>query len=445
MSNISFNFLTDSFLFTEAEQNYKKRTMDELSQELDSYRDYIIKNQNSIDNEISKSGINIIQELSDTPKLPKQEELLQGSLFLDTYLINDPIFDFNLHNEKYANIARQCLHTTAKSDDTLKQELASYAIYMKSLTEGVRCDTEYIKFYPIKSGFRPIEVPLFQLPDLSIEGIDRNVYQWFSERIQCFNLNENNRIDKSLKFSNKIILFFKDDTTSSVRIAQYHSFVPVRISGNHVEMKADNNYIPQNEEYNNWVAQEIIKTIKGKLSFFLYRKIITDKFNSPIILRNVFEKEFSEMNFSNIKNPDLYKLGFDLDFLGLKDLDFNTAMSIRRNAKDSFMEFQNAIKKDSIILSTATDKKIYTEVVESIKQKYIQGIGSVKSAFDLSKEIASKNILQLGVSACTYFVTPEPFKSIITGLSLLSIMKNAKDDIKNERKNPFYFLKKMIG
>lgn len=54
MSNTSFNFLADSFLFHEAEQGYKSRTLAELDDELNRYREYINEHQQEIDNEVSK-------------------------------------------------------------------------------------------------------------------------------------------------------------------------------------------------------------------------------------------------------------------------------------------------------------------------------------------------------------------------------------------------------
>ena len=81
MSNICFDFLSDSMLFRDAEHGYKSQSIDELDKELNRYREYIVANQQEIDNEILRNDVNIIQELEKNPKLPTQEELLQGCLF----------------------------------------------------------------------------------------------------------------------------------------------------------------------------------------------------------------------------------------------------------------------------------------------------------------------------------------------------------------------------
>ena len=63
MSNIAFNFLTESFLFHEAESNYSKRTIDEIDREITTYREYIQKNINQINSEIYKE-YNFIQPIT---------------------------------------------------------------------------------------------------------------------------------------------------------------------------------------------------------------------------------------------------------------------------------------------------------------------------------------------------------------------------------------------
>jgi hypothetical protein len=282
------------------------------------------------------------------------------------------------------------------------------------------------------------------MPDLSIDEIDKTVFSWFLEKIEVLNLDRTNRIDGQMKLSNKIALRFKGDS-SSVAMAQYQKFNLKKIDGDRVTFSLENKYIPSKEEYDNWTYQEKIKTIKDKINFLLYRNTINKKFNSPIILSSMFEKEFFETNFSDIKSSDLYKLGFDLNFRGLRNMDFNTAMSIRRRAKDSFKKFQEEIQKDSIILSCANDKKEYTEALDGIKQKYLNGIESVKSTLEMSKKVVSSNIISMAISACSYFATPYPYKEAITGLALIDLIKKTKDVFSEERKNPFYFLKKMIG
>ena len=218
-----------------------------------------------------------------------------------------------------------------------------------------------------------------------------------------------------------------------------------QLNGNKLTFGLDYNYMPSKEEYDNWVLQEKIKSIKDKLDLLLYRNMICRRFNSPLVLKNEFENEFSEMNFGDEKANNLYKLGFDLNFSGLKNMDFKKAMFVRREAKSSFKEFQEKIQKDSLILHSAKDKNEYKDVLDDIKQQYLRGTENVKSTLEISKDIVSSNLIPVAIGALSYFASPDPLNKVITGLSVLDLVGDIKKTIQEERRNPFYCLKKMVG
>ncbi|MEL3909014.1 MAG: hypothetical protein P1P64_08420 [Treponemataceae bacterium] len=440
MSKIAFDFLTESFLFHEADQKYQYRTMSELINELTKYKEYITDNKEKIDEEISKDTVNIIQPLTQVLQLPSIETLTKGSLFLDTYLINDPLFDFNLEDADIQNIARQYMNMPQMKENEFKEKLAEHANYMKSLTEGVRCDTTYIKFYPLFNELYPRRIPIFNIPDLSTSHIDENVMNWFYDKVELFNLDKENKISEKLNISNKIFIRFKDDKFSYGVTAAYQEWEMI---GENM-VRIINNYIPTDSQYKNWTEQEIIKAIKEKYHFFVYRNTICEKFKSPVMLNNNFEREFAEKNFHDPNDSSLYKLGFNLDFVGLQKLTFEKAMHVRRTLKEGLKAFQEEIYNDSIHLSTTKDKNEYTEIIKSLENKYMNNAKKAKTLLDSIKYIVLDNIIPLTVSALSYFVTPEPYNKIITGLNIIDTLKTTKAEIATTRKNPFYFLKNMI-
>ena len=60
MSNIAFDFLTESFLFNESASHYAKRTIDKLDKELQAYQKYILDHLTEINAEVYKE-YNFIQ------------------------------------------------------------------------------------------------------------------------------------------------------------------------------------------------------------------------------------------------------------------------------------------------------------------------------------------------------------------------------------------------
>lgn len=440
MSNIAFDFLTESFLFNESATNYARRSIDEIDKELHSYQDYILKHLSDINAEVYKE-YNFIQPLSNKSTLPSMEELLQGCIFLDTYLIDDPIFNFNIKRIKFADAERVSMGMEKLSNDEIKADLSSYAEYMKSLTAGVNVENGYIKFYPFSLWLQPVFNPVIKIPDLSIENIPKNVYNWFHNQIEVKNI-EKNRTNPKLKISNKILLEFKDDTSDSAYISHYHVMIPERFEKDHVIVRFDGNYVPNAMEYNTWVNEEIIKYIKSKIEFFVFRDSICNYFNSPVCLYNDFQKNFYSTNFSLSQKDHMYNLGFDLNIPGLDKMDFDKAMEIRKNAHWSFIELQKKIKEDSKQLRAANDEKIYNDIIKQIENDYLEGIKSTNTVLKSMKKLFSvNNVINMAFAVNSYYTGQ--FSKVTTGLTVINGLYNVFDITKTQLSNPMYFLNKI--
>lgn len=442
MSNISFDFLSESILFQKAEDNYKNISLEELTQALDKYKSYIKEKKDDIENELVDGNLKIIQSLQQHPEKPSMAEILQGSLFLDKYLIDDPLFSYNLADAKLINANNRIMGFNEKTDEDFKKELSANALYMKNLVDGVRCDTAYIKFYPFSLGFQSERIPNMRFPDLSVADIDKNIYNWFKEKIKVINFDKQNRSNNALSISNHIGMRFNGDFGSKCNFARYQKPTNVFEQAGKLYMVIDPNYIPEKDEYDNWVHQEVITTIKEKFNFFIYRHNICSKLNSPVILNNEFEKQFYEMQFST-KKSKVHTLGFDLNIPGLQNLDFKEAMEIRRSSFESFRSFQNELQKDSILLSSVNEEKLYDELITEIQHKYESASKNVTSKIEMVKTIASHNIINTAIAAISYYNTPSLAIGVISGLSLLDAIKKGRNDYLNTVKNPFYFYKKI--
>ena len=442
MSNISFDYLNESVLFQKAEDNYKNISLEELAQELDKYKSYIKKKKEDIEKELVDGNLKIIQSLQQHPEKPSMKEILQGSLFLDKYLIDDPLFSYNLADAELINANNRIMGFKEKTDDDFKKELSTNALYMKNLVDGVRCDTAYIKFYPFSLGFQSERIPHMRVPNLSIDDIDKNVYNWFSEKIDVTNIDKQNRLNKALPISNHIGMRFKGDSDSKCNFARYQKITNIFEQAGKRHVVIDPNYIPEKDEYDNWVHQEVITTIKEKINFLVYRHNVCSKLNSPVILNNELEKQFYEMQFS-AKKSYVHKFGFDLNIPGLQNLDFKKAMEIRRSSFESFRSFQNELQKDSISLSLANDQKQYDELMTNIKLKYDIASKNVTSKLGIIKSIASDNIINTAIAAISYYNAPLLTTGVISGLSFLDALRKGRKDYLNTVKNPFYFYKKI--
>lgn len=440
MSNTAFNYLTNSFLFNEASSEYSKRSMTEIERELNEYKKYIIDHLKDLNAEVYKD-YNFIQPLTHNSKLPTINELLQGCIFLDTYLIDDPLFDFNIARMKMGNVERVSMGMDKITDREIKHELSELAEYMKALTNGVNIQSGYIKFYPFSLWMQPVFNPAIRVPDLSIDNIPKQVYEWFYNNIKVQNL-EKNRTNQNLKISNRIVLSFKEDIGDNAYIAHYQRVIPEKFENDHVIVRFDGEYIPNKMEYDSWVNEEIIKAIKDKMEFFVFRDSICNYFNSPVCLYNDFQRNFYNSVFSSSGKEHMYNLGFDLNIPGLDKIDFNKAMEIRNTAHWSFVELQKQIKEDSKQLRAASDEKTYNEIMKQIENDYLDGINSTNTVLSsMGKLLSVNNIINIAFAANSYF-TGELTK-VTTGLTVINALYNVYGIAKEQLSNPMYFLKKI--
>ena len=422
MSNIAFNFLTESFLFHEAESNYSKRTIDEIDREITTYREYIQKNINQINSEIYKE-YNFIQPITLHTELPSIEDLLQGCIFLDTYIIDDPIYRFNIQQFKMGNIERLQMGMPEITDDDIKTKLQKIVIYMKSLTMGVHINVGYIKFYPLGLFLNNYFNPCIRIPDLSIESINQNLFKWFLQRVEIKKIDKN-KVNNDMPITNRILLSFKNDDENGSVIRHYQLTSLDPMVGNHAIIKFDGNVIPSKEVYESWVNEETIKFIKDRISFFAYRDFMCNYFNSPICLSTDFEKRLYKTNFDISNKSHYHNLGFNLNLPGLQNISFDKAMEIRNNSHCSFASLQKKIQEDSKGLRAASDYKTYKSIINEIRNDYLTSIKTTNDILKPMKNLFSfNNIINVSLFAESYFTGTTT--KVTTGLTILNGIYNA--------------------
>lgn len=151
MSNISFNFLSNSFLFKDDGSAIHCRSLSEIENELDKYRSYINSNKDELDKECINDGDKSIalSDFRSIQYLPNINEIKSKALFLNKFIIEDPLFATSFRNINIINEDRLLRGYQILTDEKLKTDLMSKINYMKQLTPGVDSRVQYIKFYPL--------------------------------------------------------------------------------------------------------------------------------------------------------------------------------------------------------------------------------------------------------------------------------------------------------
>lgn len=147
MGSVTYDFLTASFLFNdEAIENvYNGYSNREIEEEVNRYTEYVGENIDVLDAEIG--AINSDLNVFSTINQQSINFLTQTALYLDQFIIQDPIFSLSTNQTLEAKeIGKFFGHYPLEVD---RLALSSTCRYLKKITPMVAAN--YIKLYPIST------------------------------------------------------------------------------------------------------------------------------------------------------------------------------------------------------------------------------------------------------------------------------------------------------
>lgn len=442
MSNTAFNFLSESVLFKGIGNNYKNVSLSELEKEIIDYKEHIKNNLNKIEKECNNSEgeLNLIAPVKPINTTPTNEEILRGSLFLNKYLIDDPVFALDFDAD-IINNDRQQRGFTPYTEEDLKLQILERAKYMNDLTPSVIYDVGFIKFYPLSKDMIERNLSSINIPNLSLEGIEDEVLKWFASNVIVDEITRGNVLSKITKPCSHIGIRFKRDD-SNLFMAMYQEILPIEYDeGTGKITFIRNRTIPGPREFSNWIQQEIIKTIKDKINHVSYNYKISKKFNAPLTIKSEFEKDFLMKQFKYDKERSVDKLGFQIDIPGFVNTNLEKSMDARRYCYDYFQNFRSQLYQDSLLISNATTEEELKKILLDIEKKYQYELEKIRQQMN-KINIDFNTIFSFSLAILTYFTLPNPYSNLITGISLVQALHNISfDGVAKE--NPLIFLAKL--
>ncbi len=189
MSNQIYDFLAESILFQALESKYKNVSLKTLISELNDYKNYINQNLDSIKKESIDASVDysVTAPLSLTNNSTSTSELINGALFLDRYIVDDPLYSQDYNNLEILNYGRKLLSANPFSEEDIKNEIYEACSFLKSLTPLVKSGIEYIKVLPLTRHVIERNLESFNIPDLSLDHIDDNAFKWMANKLKVFN------------------------------------------------------------------------------------------------------------------------------------------------------------------------------------------------------------------------------------------------------------------
>lgn len=435
MSNTAFNFLSNSYLTKDSKESFLRKSLAEIEQELDEYRKFLNANKNDLDKECIKDNEDSV-EISDfriLQKLPKQEEVFQKSLFLNRFVVDDPLQSSSFKNFDIINRDRQTRGFNVITEAEAKEKLWNKVQYMKGLLPGVNANVGYIKFYPLSKEPTNELLNFINIPDLSFPKEFPEIYEWFLKNIVVKTVDDNQRIVDLVEPCKQLAISFQNDGSGV--------FLPAFLN---MQLQ---NIVPPISIYNKWKEDEVIKSIRDRYLELLRKNEFRIKFGAIVSTESEFE--FNFLN-SIIKSPasttetKVLQVLTKLKLPSLASTSFEKVMEVRQFFDESFENFRKQLKDDIIYLQEIKDEKQLEAFSKELEKKYEAMIREIEGQIKFKFNFSGFDYFPTGIDIATMMTTTEQYPLLLTGANILyKVYEGFVKQRGQAKNNQCYFLYKI--
>lgn len=450
MANIAFDFLTESFLFNDEyiENNFSRVSEQELSLELQKYREYIKGNYaNLIEETQNNSKLNV--SIESAGKLPTEQLLKQLALYMDRIVISDPVFEFTPTKSKIHAPMSQLMGLNSRAEiDRVK--LAQNVKYMKWTTPLVA--TQFVKYIPISLIHEPPkDLPIHYSPNNFSDDLPKEIFDLFYKNAKVNNVLKKDGTmiyseEGKLSLGTTIAINFDRE---HIRGAHIYQFMTSKIrsideKNGKLEMMQ---YIPDSispNDFKLWINQSINRAAISEFQATLNEAVLAKKVNCMYMAKSQFTSDLLSQTIAKSSvDADLANFSLNLDLPILNEISVQDLMSIRSENGESFYNFRTELNSKLLNLRGLSNKDELQKEIENISYEMNNlQVNEVKKEY-------RKIVKSLGVDAAV--LTGSLVTSFFTGgLTLIgaagAIAKGGMDYVKylNEvKENNGYFLWKL--
>jgi hypothetical protein len=447
MSHIAYDFLADSLFLNQNAINssFKQESADRIEKELLAYRAHILGNFEALKAEINqnKTSLSVFSSSDNTPI----NLLKQTALYLDQYIVADPLFRFTNLETK----TEQAISTHLGFQPKINIEsLTQAARYLKEITPMVAGN--FVKVFPVTYHFEPpkqlpMKVPINNNNDL----LPKEIMAFFHEHCvvspmekiegtgwaildgkelqptRAINVEFNgDRFNQGMIYfltEQKVLSF--DENTGKAEIAQY---MPPTV--------------PNQELFDAWVLQSKNSAAKAYFDQAFGEVYLAGQLNSKFICETSFKNDLLTQNLDFTHDISTFTttqlLNINLPFLD--KIDTEKLMQVREGDAEIFTNFRFELEKQFREVRTITDPKdlklkaenIFHELNEVQAHKISQKLGYIQ------KQMLLNTVLTIG--GLVGSVTMGGISLAGLGLALSKGYKDYRDYVQTVKENPAFFL-----
>ena len=451
MGTILFNFLLDSLLFDERliSEDYTSISEEELVQELYRYREFCLESLQELQRELPTTA-ETLTVFSGTEHVPL-ERLKQSALYVERYLIDDPIFAKTQRPTASQEAMDQHLGIQQQRVD--KRSLAQAASYVKALTPFVVAD--YVKLVPISLLFEtPEQIPLYYSPTCFREALPEPLLEFFHSNAHVRTVERSDRgllIRPGLLGPGRAIsVGFEDHlgprSSMVYFLQQVERFDVDKDAGRFSAAMVLPDDPPTPEDFKTWVYQSINRTACNVHDATLTTLATGESLGATYLTHSLFVQKLLDTMGVSGQGAESEVAGaflqFEVPFL--EDIDSETLMKVRRDETDAFQSFRRELERRFLALRGEGDPEQLRIKADNIQHEI--GKIEVPNLDQRLRHLREKALtdcgLALGGLAGSFFTGG--WTLLASGVAALRGFKTYSDYRQAVKLNPAYFLWKVL-
>lgn len=200
MSKICLDYLRNSFLYSYnlCDKMYAGYSDNEILNELQKYREFVIKSFSSIKSEIKTDNKKLNTCVESFQSLPGQDLYRQLILYMDQVIIPDPVFEQTEIKTSFSKTMGKFIGLS-KDDALNREKLVKGINYVREIGELI--DSNYIVMLPMSFMHEtPKDIPVRYSPNAFSDQIPADILNYYRSNAHVYNLE---KCDSGLRFDRK--------------------------------------------------------------------------------------------------------------------------------------------------------------------------------------------------------------------------------------------------
>lgn len=450
MGSITFDFLTESFLFRDdlLSERYSNISEAEIRKELQKYREHCTEYLSQLIEEVraSKMPLKVFRGKDRKPTLA---QLRQSAFYLDQYVLDDPLFRLTEPTSETKKVMSDYLGFM--SDHIDKTGLASTISFLKQLTPMVSAN--FVKIVPASYFFElPEKLPFYYSENAFADILPAHLMSFLRDRAIVGCLREAPEggmiLESSLYPSRKIHVRFGNDDFGSAMMFQLlkiDQIDPIEKDNSFGMHMTRSTGAPDTKYFEYWVNQSVNRAAGDKCDRLVAENTLAAELNATYVTTSELDFEVLQQIVPETDKASdfIVKAMMELNLSSLENIDIENLMRIRTEEHDAFQNFRSDLNKKLFALRFIEEPEKLKTAAENLNQElselHLRKLDGIIR--DLHKKIfCDAAVIVSSLVASTHaggYGIPLVATAIANGMKSIQEYRSKRKD------NPLFFLWKL--